>query len=87
VTDSMQITPEDRERLAKSKFGEWFDEFFEKKFEEAFEKKAGAARKTRPNGDSGQQQQQSQGQSEGTQETPTKRRSLLETCLSDTFGF
>jgi hypothetical protein len=88
MTDSMQISAEDRERLAKSKFGEWFDEFFEKKFEEAFEKKAGSARRTRPNGDQGQPAPQSGSGQESNNEPPVqRRRSLLETCLSDTFGF
>jgi hypothetical protein len=82
-TSNMAITAEDRERLAKSKFGEWFDEFFEKKFEEAFEKKASTSRAPRA--------QQQPGQPQPSQPEPEqpqrRRRSLLETCLSDTFGF
>lgn len=78
------ITPEDRERLAKSKFGEWFDEFFEKKFEEAFEKKQGS-RRTPTNAP---QSSPEPGQSAPTSpQTPARRRSLLEACLTDTFGF
>jgi hypothetical protein len=82
-TSNMAITAEDRERLAKSKFGEWFDEFFEKKFEEAFEKKASTRRPqpTQP-GQPAPPQQQSDPQPQ-----PTRRRSLLEECLSQTFGF
>lgn len=84
MTD-VSITPEDRERLAKSKFGEWFDEFFEKKFEEAFEKKTTAVRnKTKP------AEEEAGPEPDPTPKREThqpRRRSLLETCLSDTFGF
>jgi hypothetical protein len=77
----MQVTAEDRERLAKSKFGEWFDEFFDKKFEDAIKKAVPSAPKGKaPEGEQGGQQQQSS-------DPAPKRRSLLETCLSDTFGF
>jgi hypothetical protein len=80
----MQITAEDRERLAKSKFGEWFDEFFEKKFDEAIKKAVPATPR-------GEQRKAAEGQQQGEQqqsETPApRRRSLLETCLSETFGF
>jgi hypothetical protein len=79
------ITPEDRERLAKSKFGEWFDEFFEKKFEESFQRKLdertgksqaqSAARESAPQ------------QGEPAPQVSQRRRSLLEECLSNTFGF
>jgi hypothetical protein len=81
----MQVTAEDRERLAKSKFGEWFDEFFEKKFEESF-KKASAGATPR-----GEQRKAAEGAGDGQQQQQDgpapRRRSLLETCLSDTFGF
>lgn len=82
MSDSMQITAEDRERLAKSKFGEWFDEFFDKKFEDALKKHAPATPR-------GEQRKAAEGQGEqhSEGETSTRRRSLLETCLSDTFGF
>lgn len=75
---NIEVSPEDRERLAKSKFGEWFDEFFDKKFEEAFEKKAQTRRPVRVEGQTPQQDNNQQSQ---------RRRSLLETCLTDTFGF
>lgn len=83
TSSGMAISAEDRERLAKSKFGEWFDEFFEKKFEEAFEKKAGS---TRPRA---QQQpgQPSPPQPQPEPQQPQRRRSLLEECFSQTFGF
>jgi len=79
----IQVTPEDRERLAKTKFGEWFDEFFDKKFEEAFAKKAEATRSsTKP----------AQGAPQSSADPPQqkaqpRRRSLLEMALTDTFGF
>lgn len=77
------ISAEDRERLAKSKFGEWFDEFFEKKFEEAFEKKQATRKPGQPtahpaNGDADTSSKPQQ---------PARRRSLLEECFSQTFGF
>ena len=77
---NIEVSPEDRERLAKSKFGEWFDECFEKKFEEAFEKKQTAVRAARHG-----TPQPSQPQPQPDQ--PQRKRSLLETCLTDTFGF
>jgi len=81
----IQISQEDRERLAKSKFGEWFDEFFDKKFEEAFEKKS-QTRRPAP-----QQGQPVQPQATPEQPLPAqpqvRKRSLLEECLSQTFGF
>ena len=80
-TSNINVTAEDRERLAKSKFGEWFDEFFEKKFEDAMKKHGSPAPKQQ------QQQQQTDGQQQETEQPKRSRRSLLETCLSDTFGF
>jgi isocitrate dehydrogenase len=80
----MQISPEDRERLAKGKFKEWFDELFSEKFEQSVKEMTAA----RPRGQQRQEAQQSQGEQQQQQDQPpTKRRSLLETCLSDTFGF
>lgn len=80
------ISPEDRERLAKSKFGEWFDEFFDKKFAESFEK----ANASRPS-----QQRRAQLEAQGQtappapqhEEPKVRRRSLLEECFSQTFGW
>lgn len=84
MSDTMQITPEDRERLAKGKFKEWFDELFDSKIEEAVKKHVGSTAKTAASkgteSDGGGQQQQQQ-------DSAPRRRSLLETCLSDTFGF
>lgn len=84
MSDTMQITPEDRERLAKGKFKEWFDELFDSKIEEAVKKHVGPTAKAvqkAADGSAGGQQQQQQ------DDPPVRRRSLLETCLSDTFGF
>jgi hypothetical protein len=80
MTD-VSITAEDRERLAKSKFSEWFDEFFDKKFEDAIKRHGTSSTPKTATTDQQQQQPQSDGQPQ------PKRRSLLETCLSDTFGF
>lgn len=79
------ISPEDRERLAKSKFGEWFDEFFEKKFEEAFEKKQQTKKPGHPT--AVVEPGQSQNPPTSQQHQPVRRRSLLEECFSQTFGF
>lgn len=78
----MGISPEDRERLAKTKFGEWFDEFWDKKFEESFDKKVASVRSQRP-GTPPQGPPPSQEQPP----PPQRRRSLLEECFSSTFGF
>jgi len=80
------ISPEDRERLAKTKFGEWFDEFWDKKFKESFE---GAVAEFRTSQHPSGQGQQGQGQGQGQQShepVPMRRRSLLEECFSQTFG-
>lgn len=84
MSDTMQISPEDRERLAKGKFAEWFNELFDAKIEEAVKKHGaptprGEQRKAAESSSGGDQQQQEQPQS--------RRRSLLEMALSDTFGF
>lgn len=82
MSDSgITISAEDRERLAKTKFGEWFDEFFEKKFEEAFEKKQATRR---PAASQPSNPQSDQG---NHQPAPQRKRSALEMCLTDTFGF
>ena len=84
------ISPEDRERLAKSKFGEWFDEFWDKKFNEAFEKGLSEAR-SRPQAHVAGQPPGQPGQPPAPPEQPSpprqRRRSLLEECFSQTFGF
>jgi hypothetical protein len=78
---NIEVSPEDRERLAKSKFGEWFDEFFDKKFEEAFDRKTKVRRPASPESNASAEQGQQ------PQHPTQRRRSLLETCLTDTFGF
>jgi hypothetical protein len=89
------IDPEDRKRLARMQFGEWFDEFFAEKFGEAFDKKFQEARSgwnAQRNAavpvPSGQQGQPVQPQATPAQPLPRpqRRRSLLEECFSQTFG-
>ena len=84
---NIEISSEDRERLAKTKFGEWFDEFWDKKFNESFEKSLSDARGKQP----GQQGQPVQPQATPDtplpQQRPQRKRSLLEECFSQTFGF
>lgn len=77
------ISPEDRERLAKTKFGEWFDEFWDKKFGESFEKGLEAARSA----NSHPSQPQATPQTPLPVQQPQRKRSLLEECFSQTFGF
>lgn len=85
MSDTMQVTPEDRERLAKGKFKEWFNECLEEVIDDRIKKAVGPTAKAAQQGNDGggrnnegQQQQQ---------QDPAPRRSLLETCLSQTFGF
>lgn len=80
-----EINPEDREKLARIKFGEWFNEFFDEKFGEAFEKRFAEARANHP------AQQGRPVSPPATTETPLppspgRRRSLFEECLSSTLG-
>ena len=78
------ISPEDRERLAKTKFGEWFDEFWDKKFSEEFDKRV-----TQTHEAAGTQPTPSERAttSIGHSSAPRqRRRSLLEECFSQTFG-
>ena len=79
---NIEISPEDRERLAKTKFGEWFDEFWDKKFAEAFDAKFQEARASRPAPPQGQP-----GPPPGAPEAaPQRKRSLLDIALTQTFG-
>ena len=84
MSDTMQITPEDRERLAKGKFKEWFDELFDSKIEEAVKKHAthSPVKATKPT-----EEGTTTSAAPSNEEPAPRRRSLLETCLSDTFGF
>lgn len=75
------ISPEDRERLAKTKFKEWFSECFEETFGPAFDKKVGTARSTQQQQGSGQQAPQQQ-----QQQQPARKRSLFEECISSALG-
>lgn len=73
------ISPEDRQRLAKATFKEWFNELFDESFEGAFEKRRAAA-----------PSHQGQGQSSAAPGTPAqtsaRKRSLFEECISQTLG-
>jgi hypothetical protein len=74
------ISPEDRERLAKTKFKEWFSECFEETFGPAFDKKVGTARSAPQQQSSGQPAPQLQ------QQQPARKRSLFEECISSALG-
>jgi len=88
MTD-VSITPEDRERLAKTKFKEWADEWFKEVGPAAFNAWLEEVRKTAGGGQQQQQQQQqgNQPNQQQQQPQPQRRRSLLDIALSDTFGF
>ena len=85
MTDTMQVTAEDRERLAKGKFKEWFNECLEEVIDDRIKKAVGPTAKAAAQGkpDEGKKEE---GQQQQQQDAPP-RRSLLETCLSQTFGF
>ena len=70
------ISPEDRERLAKTKFTEWFDELFEERFNANFEKRA-AQRRPAP---------QQLAPQQGAPAQPDRKRSLFEECISSALG-
>lgn len=85
---NVEVTPEDRERLAKSKFGEWFDELFDKKIDEAISKRVKSTTSKTEGSTEGTTKTETGATDSGSTEQPApRRRSLLETCLSDTFGF
>jgi len=80
-----EISPEDRERLAKGKFSEWFDENMTNKFGELFDSRLNEIAKA-----GGKPPVAGQLQSQQThQESPRqqRRRSLFEQCLSDAIGW
>jgi len=86
MTD-VSITPEDREKLAKSKFKEWADEWFKDVGPAAFAAWLEEARKQQPQpGQSTPSQPQQPGDPQPPQPAQ-RRRSLLDIALSDTFGF
>ena len=77
------ISPEDRERLAKQKFGEFLDEMFEERYNKAREKRLASNRQPRQ-----QHQESSQSAPQNNdQPPPRRRRSLLEECLSQSLGW
>jgi len=83
---NIEISPEDRERLAKSKFQEWANEWFAEagpaQFKTWFEEARNEARKAQPG-----QPVQPQATPEQPLPRPQRKRSLLEECFSQTFGF
>ena len=82
-----EISPEDRERLAKSKYREWFNECVSEWFPEAFDKRIteiAAAGEGQP---SAPQPARQQSQGNLTQRERPRRRNLLEACLSGEMGW
>lgn len=81
------ISADDRERLAKQKFSEFLDELFDERYIKAREKRLATTR--HPQQQQPQPQQQSTGENgpQQQQQRPQRRRSLLEECFSQTFGW
>ena len=81
---NMEISPEDRERLAKSKFIEWANEWFAEAGPTEFKKWLEEARRPPTPGQPVQPQATSE---QPLPPRPQRKRNLLEMALSDTFGF
>jgi len=85
---NMEISPEDRERLAKSKFQEWADEWHgaSKEARKAeFLEWVDEIRKAAPPGQPAQPPAPSGERPPAT--TRHRKRNLFEIALTDTFGF
>jgi len=85
---NMEISPEDRERLAKSKFQEWADEWHgaskearKAEFLEWVEEMRAAPSSGQPAQSSGTPEQRP------SATTRHRKRNLFEIALTDTFGF
>lgn len=79
----VEISPEDREILAKTKFKQWFDECFTETFGGAFDKRlieVHEAAGTKP------EHRTVTTQSTQQESTKPRRRSLFDMAMSDTFG-
>lgn len=77
------ISPEDRERLAKSKFTEWFDELYAERFPKTFDSRVEEMMKA---GGRAPAQGEQQSRQSHPSNTSGKRRSLMEICMSDLLG-
>ena len=85
---NMEISPEDRERLAKSKFTEWANEWGETSKEARKAEFLEWLDEIRKGSSPGQPvQPQATPQQPLPPRQPQRRRNLLEMALSDTFGF
>jgi len=78
------ISPEDRERLAKQKFGEFLDEILEERFNKLYDKKQSNVRRQDGQHETANTATQLE---HNEQRPPQRRRSLLEECFSQTFGW
>ena len=80
---NIEISAEDRERLAKSKFQEWANEWFEQVGPDRFKTWLDESKTTQP-----QPGQPAQPPAPPEHQPPrVRKRSLLEECFSQTFGF
>lgn len=79
-----EISPEDRERLAKVKFSEWFDENLHEKFNGVFDARLmefaqlTESKSSKPVRNAPTREEPS--------ERPKKKRSLLDICLEQSLG-
>lgn len=81
-----QLTPEDREALARMKFGTWFDEFFSEKFAAAFDGRLNEYAELSGNSSSTVFTTQSGKHAPDNKESKQRRRSLLDIALTETLG-
>lgn len=79
-----QLSPEDREMLAKTKFKQWFQECFDESFGVSFDGRLSEYAKL-SGGNEGSTTTTTTPKTDETKPT-TKRRSLLEVALSDVMG-
>jgi hypothetical protein len=85
---NMDISPEDREMLAKTKFKQWFDECFTDTFGAAFDGRFNDVAKLGGSGtgSSGEGTSGTTSSGKTTSDAETKRRSLLSMSLEQALG-
>lgn len=79
------LSPEDREILAKTKFKQWFDECFAETFGSAFDGRLNEIASFGEGESQGKTAVTTSGKTASEGSKP-KRRSLFEVAFSDTFG-
>lgn len=80
-----EISPEDRERLAKAKYAEWFDECWSRKFGEAFDQRVTEMSEAIGKPPTGEVHAQ-KGAVSSEHPSSRGRRSIFEKSLSEALG-